>query len=128
MNTLRLEIGWWFLKIGGTYFCKKIQTVAVQEKYLYLEIQRKSTLSNVFIAKHFSASLFTALVNRGFTFAADLSWNWIIIFILYVRLVKCKDWSREMSHWVKCWKIKLLILHETKPLQSNCSHQEGYGL
>ena len=57
----------------GIRFCKKIHTVAAEEKYPYLEIQRKSTLSNVFIANDFSASLFTALVNRGFTSVPDLS-------------------------------------------------------
>lgn len=55
------------------HFCKKIPTVAAEEEYPYLEIQRKSTLSDVFIANHFSASLFTASVNRGLTFAPDLS-------------------------------------------------------
>lgn len=52
----------------------------------------------------------------------------IITFILYVYLVKCKDWSREMPHWVKCPKIKLVILCETICFQRNCSHQEEYGL
>lgn len=69
MNKLRLK----FLIISGMCLCRKIQKVAEEEKYLYLENTKESRMSSIFIANNFSATLFTALMNRRITFTPDIT-------------------------------------------------------